>query len=439
MASKRPFMESATPARGRLPNPAPLAAAGVDIPCLRCYNCHITEEVMDTAHLSHIQEALDGAVASQFLAGASCLVFQGGREQGYWQAGFADRENKVPFARDTICRMYSMTKPVTSVAAAVLLQEGKIDLMEELDSYIPEFSRISYCDKNGKVKESSRQILLKDLMNMTSGLSYGGEENDGRKRTSELIRELDLKADRSDGMDTQEFASLLGFVPLDFVPGSSWEYGLSADVMGAVIEKASGIKFSEFLQTKLFGPLGMKDTAFYVPQDKQSRLAKVYDCSNKKKGCTLFTENRLGVSNKMTRPPRFESGGAGLVSTVDDYMKFCLMLLGRGSYGGAKILSGRAADFIGSGCLDRRQQKAFERTQPQLPGYSYANLMRVMKEPGRSLTVSEKGEFGWDGWLGTFMLVDRANELAVVLMMQRVDTGLSPVARKIKNIIYTAL
>ncbi|MBQ6568409.1 MAG: beta-lactamase family protein, partial [Treponema sp.] len=299
---------------------------------------------MDTAHLSHIQEVLDGAVASQFLAGASCLVFQGGREQGYWQAGFADRENKVPFARDTICRMYSMTKPVTSVAATVLLQEGKIDLMEELDSYIPEFSRISYCDKNGKVKESPRQILLKDLMNMTSGLSYGGEENDGRKRTSELIRELDLKADRSDGMDTVEFASLLGFVPLDFVPGSSWEYGLSADVMGAVIERASGMKFSEFLQKKLFGPLGMKDTAFYVPQDKQARFAKVYDCSNKKKACSLFTENRLGVSNKMTRPPRFESGGAGLVSTVDDYMKFCLMLLGRGSYGGAKILSGRAAD-----------------------------------------------------------------------------------------------
>ncbi|MBQ3801085.1 MAG: beta-lactamase family protein, partial [Treponema sp.] len=193
---------------------------------------------MDTAHLSHIQEVLDGAVASQFLAGASCLVFQGGREQGYWQSGFADRENKVPFARDTICRMYSMTKPVTSVAATVLLQEGKIDLMEELDSYIPEFSRISYCDKNGKVKDSPRQILLKDLMNMTSGLSYGGEENDGRKRTSELIRELDLKADRSDGMDTVEFASLLSFVPLDFVPGSSWEYGLSADVMGAVIERA---------------------------------------------------------------------------------------------------------------------------------------------------------------------------------------------------------
>ncbi|MBP5157344.1 MAG: beta-lactamase family protein, partial [Treponema sp.] len=354
-------------------------------------------------------------------------------------AGFADRENKVPFTRETICRMYSMSKPITSVAAALLLQEGKIDLMEELDSYIPEFSRISYCDKKGKVKESPRQILLKDLMNMTSGLSYGGEENEGRKRTSDLIRELDLKADKADCMDTVEFASLLGFVPLDFVPGSSWEYGLSADVMGAVIEKASGMKFSEFLQKKLFGPLGMKDTAFYVPQDKQARLAKVYDCSNKKKDCSLFTENRLGISNKMTLPPKFESGGAGIASTIDDYMKFCLMLLGRGSYGGTKILSAQAADFIGSGSLDRRQQKAFERTQPHLPGYSYANLMRVMKEPGRSLTVSEKGEFGWDGWLGTFMLVDRANELAVVLMMQRVDTGLSPVARKIKNIIYTAL
>ncbi|MCR5621072.1 MAG: beta-lactamase family protein [Treponema sp.] len=394
---------------------------------------------MDTAHLSHIQEVLDGAVASQFLAGASCLVFQGGQERGFWQAGFADRENKVPFARETICRMYSMSKPITSVAAALLLQEGKIDLMEELDSYIPEFSRISYCDKKGKVKESPRQILLKDLMNMTSGLSYGGEENEGRKRISDLIRELDMKADRTDCMDTVEFASLLGFVPLDFIPGSSWEYGLSADVMGAVIEKASGMKFSDFLQKRMFAPLGMKDTAFYVPAEKQERLAKVYDCSDKKKGCILFTENRLGISNTMTRPPKFESGGAGLASTVDDYMKFCLMLLGRGSYGGARILSERAADFIGSGCLDRKQQKAFDITQPHLPGYSYANLMRVMKEPGRSLTISERGEFGWDGWLGTFMMVDRANELAVVLMMQRVDTGLSPVARKIKNIIYTAL
>ncbi|MBQ6566354.1 MAG: beta-lactamase family protein, partial [Treponema sp.] len=322
---------------------------------------------MDTSHLSHIQEVLDGAVVSEYLAGASCLVFQGGKEQGYWESGLADMEKKVPFRRDTICRMYSMSKPVTSVAAAILLQDGKIDLMEELDSYITEFSHITYCDHKGKVRESPRQILLKDLMNMTSGLSYGGEDNEGRKRTSELIGEIASKADRNDCMDTMEFASLLGFVPLDFIPGSSWEYGLSADVMGAVIEKASGMKFSDFLQKRIFATLGMKDTAFYVPQDKQGRLAKVYSCQGKG-GLKLFKENRLGISNGMTRPPRFESGGAGLASTIDDYMKFCLMLLGGGSLGGTRLLSRRAADFIGSGCLDRRQQKAFEITQPHLPG-----------------------------------------------------------------------
>ena len=393
---------------------------------------------MDTAQLSHIQEVLDGAVASEYLAGASCLVFQGGKEQGYWQAGFADKENKSPFTRSTICRMYSMTKPITSVAAMILLQEGRIDLMEELACYIPEFSNVNYCDNRGFLKESPRQITLKDLMNMTSGLSYGGDGNENRIRTSEPLEELQEKAGEDDCMDTTEFAALLGFVPLEFVPGSSWEYGLSADIMGAVIEKASGMKFSDFLRERIFAPLGMDDTAFYVPAEKQERLAKVYDGSGKS-GLRLFTENRLGISNSMTRPPKFESGGAGLASTIDDYMKFCLMLLGKGSYNGAQILRERTASFIGSGALSRRQQKAFDRTQPQLPGYSYANFMRVMKEPGRSLTVSTKGEFGWDGWLGTFMLVDPANDLTAVLLMQRVDTGMSPVARKIKNIIYTAL
>ncbi len=392
---------------------------------------------MDATQLSHIQSVLDNAVDSGFLAGASCLVFQGAQEQGYWEAGYADKENGLPFSRDTICRMYSMSKPITSVAAMILLQEGKIDLMEELACYIPEFSNVNYCDRKGILKESPRQITLKDLMNMTSGLSYGGDGNENRIRTSELIEELKEKADCEDCMDTAEFASLLGFVPLEFIPGSSWEYGLSADVMGAVIEKASGMKFSEFLKTRIFEPLGMSDTGFYVPEEKQKRFAKVYSSSKGK--LSLYSENNLGVSNSMARPPKFESGGAGLASTIDDYMKFCRMLLGKGSLSGVQILKERTVNFIASGKLSRRQQKVFDRNQPHLAGYSYANFMRVMQEPGRSHTVSTKGEFGWDGWLGTYMLVDPANDLTAVILMQRVDTGMSPVARKIKNIIYTAL
>lgn len=185
-----------------------------------------------------------------------------------------------------------------------------------------------------------RPVRICDLLNMTSGLMYGGDVTSVcSMETEKLFDRIKEHLYLEDAMTTQEVANRLGLIPLQFQPGESFQYGTSADVLGAVIEVISGKTFGEFLKEEFFEPLDMEDTAFYVPENKQERLAKVYQRTEQ--GLELYTENHLGIMNAMKQVPAFESGGAGLVSTLDDYAKFAAMLLQEGSYQGKQILNRR--------------------------------------------------------------------------------------------------
>lgn len=388
-----------------------------------------------------IQFVLDDFVEKKEAAGLNLLVYKNGCEAGYWQSGLADVENARPYNRDTIVRLYSMSKPVTAVAAMILMEEGKLDFADELFRYLPEFKnlKVSYeKGRNGKVKPASRPILIQDLLNMTSGYTYGAWSEDcptGEHLTSDLIAELNK--DEAEGgnnkITTREVARRLSEIPVSFEPGTDYNYGLSADILGAVIEAVSGKKLSNFMEERIFKPLGMNDTAFYVPQEKQNRLAKVY-----RAGGELFTSCNLGIQDKMNHEPAFESGGAGLCSIIDDYMKFALMLTNGGVLNGRRILSENTVRYLSEARLMPHLQQCFDMKMPHLAGYTYCNLLRVAANPGSCNVITNKGEFGWDGWLGPYVSVDLKSKITIVMTMQRCDSGTTTAARRARNIIYSA-
>ncbi|MCR5106668.1 MAG: beta-lactamase family protein [Lachnospiraceae bacterium] len=377
-----------------------------------------------------IKEAIDDGVTM----GANLLVYKDGTECFYCEHGYADREAGIKISRDNIFRLYSMSKPITAVAAMILMQEGRLDIGQPVDEILDGFKGQKREDENGNTVDEPVRMTVQDLLNMTSGLSYGGMGSLSERSTLRLIADIEKKMFTDDAMTTLEVAEAIGKLPLKFTPGSSWCYGLSADVLGAVIEKISGKRFGDFLEENIFKPLGMKDTGFFVPQDKQYRLAKSY-ASVSKGEMVLYTGNNLAVSNDMKERPAFESGGAGLVSTIDDYMRFCLMLLNKGSYDGTRILSGKTVSFLTSGNLTGRQQEVMDSTWPSLLGFTYSHLMRQMRDPGSAASLSSMDEYGWDGWLGCYFACMPSDNMAMVLMQQKKDSGTIPMTRKLRNVI----
>ncbi|WP_281352823.1 serine hydrolase domain-containing protein [Anaerocolumna sedimenticola] len=225
-------------------------------------------------------------------------------------------------------------------------------------------------------------------------------------------------------------------MPLAYQPGSFWQYGTSADVLGAVVEVASGKFFGEFLKKEIFEPLGMMDTGFWVQPDKRSRLVKTY-ANNGEGGLKLYTGNHLGIIQQMDREPAFESGGAGLASTIDDYGKFVNMLMNEGSLNGVSILKPRTVKYLTSATLNAAQQRGFDLWQT-LCGHSYGNLMRVMTDCSKAGDIGCLSEYGWDGWLGAYFCNCPKEKLTILFMMQKTDTGTTSLTRKLRNIILSS-
>lgn len=390
---------------------------------------------LNRTKLARLANVLQEMVETQFVAGINCMVLQDGVEQCYYEAGFQDAANRIPIARDTIFRLYSMTKPITSTAAMMLFEEGKLDLLEPVCKYLPGFQNQCVV-RNGMITPVSHPVTIQNLLNMTSGLTYGGENSITEVRTEALFREVTDKLFSPEQVSTVAFMNRLGGIPLAFEPGERWQYGASADVLGAVIEVVSGMRFGDFLQKRIFKPLGMKDTAFYVPQDKQSRLSKVYEGTPD--GLKTFYDSHLAVQNRMEINPAFESGGAGLVSTIDDYAAFTQMLLHGGTFRGVSLLSPKTVEFMTGAHLKPALQDYVNQWE-SMPGYTYANLLRIMTDPGAAVSMGSRGEYGWDGWLGAYMTNDPANRLTLLIMQQKTGSGTTEYTRKIRNVVFSSL
>lgn len=391
--------------------------------------------MLEQTAIRQLEQTLKESIGSNEIAGANMMVIHNGKEVFYHEDGLADREAGRPITRDSIFRLYSMTKPVTAAAIMILMEQGKIDLFDPVSRYLPGFKN-QLAEQNGELVPVTRDVNIHDLLGMTSGLVYGGSGKAGQA-TEALLQELDRRLFSDTPMSTSEFINRLGECPLAFQPGSMWQYGTSADVLGAVAEAVSGMRYGEFLQKELFGPLEMQDTAFWVPEGKRERLVKTY-ADNGQGGLELYTGNHLGIVHQMDRDPAFESGGAGLASTIVDYAKFATMLMNNGSLGKAQILRPRTVRYLTSAVLTERQQQGFD-SWHTLCGHSYGNLMRIMTDCRMAGLLGSPGEYGWDGWLGPHFSNCPQDGLTFLFMIQRKDAGTMPITRKLRNIIFSSV
>ena len=372
-----------------------------------------------------LQEAVD----RQEAAGISVLAFMKGRELCYAQAGMASINEQKPLARDSIFRLYSQTKPITAAAVMLLVERGKLDLMDCADRYLPGFRNPRVIRADGEIIPALRAPYVLELLGMTAGLSYPDVDPAGQYATR-VFEEDQTLIRAGGGMSTVEFCNRLGELPLAFEPGTRWRYSTCADILGAIVETVSGKPFGRFLREELFEPLDMKDTAFWVPPEKTDRLVTVY--RRTEQGLEEFHNLNLAVGD-YSREPAFESGGAGLVSTLDDYMAFAQMLLNNGvASGGRRILSEAAVRYMRTPQLSERVRADM---WDGLGGYSYSCLMRVCDRPGEAGLLTRAGEYGWDGWLGTYFSNIPDREVTFLLCQNVTDAGTVAVTRKCRNLL----
>ncbi len=309
--------------------------------------------------------------------------------------GMRDVENKKPVEDDTIFRIYSMSKPITSVAVMILYDEGLLQLDDPVEKYLPEFKDMKVFNKEQtETHPAKNKMTIKHLLTHSSGLTYGW----GNKPVDKLYSELKIFK-RGSGL--KEMVEKLGEIPLVFEPGERWNYGVSTDVLGYLVEVVSEMPFEEFLQTKIFKPLGMVDTAFSVPKEKVDRFAALYR-HNKEEGMKLAANVPLATDDLTF----FPSGGGGLVSTTADYLRFCQMLLNGGELDGARILKTETVDLMRYPHEQYGKGGAF--------GLGFHVVTRTNEKAGKR----SNGSFSWGGAAATTFWIDPEKELIGILMTQ---------------------
>ena len=389
---------------------------------------------MDAKKLCYIDKLLNKEIDDNRIAGASVMIYKDGETCYNKQFGWADKENNIPVKEDTIFRLYSCTKPVTAVALMILFERGELELEYPLYKYIPSYKNMKVVSEDGTLTDCNTDITIRDLLNMTSGLVYPGSWFEAGRRVEPVFEDAISKLYTDEAYTTVKFAEKLSKTPLFFEPGKMWNYGTSADVLGAVIEIISGIKLSEFMKKEIFEPLKMEDTAFYVPNDKLSRFSKLYMPTES--GITQYEGNHLCITDYKA-PPAFESGGAGLVSTVNDYLRFTRMLLGGGEVDGVRILSENTVKFMTQNHMTNEQYWSMQYGSTK--GCGYGSFMRVVVDTALATTNGDKGEYGWDGWTGTYFSVNPKRNMIILYFIQKCGTGMDDITKRLRQIVYGAI
>ncbi len=373
------------------------------------------------------------------ISGVVTLVYRDGLVVHSDVLGYQDVEKKTPMRRDTLFRLASMTKPITSVAVLMLVEEGKLGLGDPVDRWLPELAKPKVLkDPAGplaRTTPSPRPITVSDLLTHRSGLAYTFTSSGPLSKALEQSGLLGS----SSTLSPDEWMARLGKLPLAYAPGTRWNYGLSTDVLGVLVERASGMPFPEFLRTRLFEPLGMQDTAFWVPAGKLDRLATLY-ALDPKSGAVIATDTP--PQSRVASPPAFASGGGGLVSTADDYLRFARMLLGGGELDGVRILSPRMVERMATNQLSAEQRKVPFLGMDFWAGQGFGLGVSVVEDPTRAIgsELTSKGANGWGGAHGTWYFVDPDQDLAAVMMIQLTGGGrIVPMIPAFETAIYQAM
>lgn len=378
---------------------------------------------------------MDNLVKEEKVAGCSVKIILDNKMVYEHYTGYVDVNKQIPIEEDTLFRIYSMTKPITVTAALQLYEQGKFLLNDPIAEYLPEFKEMQVCipDKKGgyELVPAKRDIRIKDLFCMTSGLTYDGTSCLTERLTGELLQML-YKEFEKRSCPTREFVKRIAKLPLAFEPGTRWRYGLSHDVLGGLVEVLSGQRFSEYVKEHICEPLAMGDTAFHMEKEKLGRLASIYTYQDGQLAprTDIFQKN-------YTMKSLCESGGAGLISSLPDYIKFASTLTNGGiSMEGEKLLGKQTVDLMRRDHLGRLYSYMDWKV---LSGYSYGLGVRTLAYPEEGGVNGTIGEFGWSGMAGTYVLMDPEKALTVVYMQQLVPSMEDWIHPRLRNIIYGCL
>lgn len=390
---------------------------------------------MKENNVNQIKRVMSQEIDNGLISGAAICIYHEDELVYHQELGCASLKSNQKTTKDTIFRLHSMTKPITAVAAMILYERGQLNLFSPVADYLEGFSNQKVYTDQGMI-DAVRPVRIQDLMNMTSGIVYPDANTLPGQIMEKLYDEVCRAHHSGNPISTLDFCNRMGQVPLLFQPGESWNYGASADVLGAVIEVITGKKLSEFLQEEVFTPLGMTDTEFYVPIEKQSRFAQLYEYNDNQKKLEIYKADFLALFDYLEQPA-FESGGAGLVSTIEDYSRFAMMLLNKGTYNNQRILGRKSVEYIATPQLNKQQLSAYN--WEQQAGYNYGNYCRILVDTAVAASNGSVGEFGWDGYCGNYFMVDPKENLVMVYLVQRCGGSGSDYMRRLRNIIYGAL
>ncbi|MBA1147690.1 beta-lactamase family protein [Ectothiorhodospiraceae bacterium WFHF3C12] len=393
------------------------------------------------------------------LAGLSVLVHRKGGTAYFGTAGHMDREAGKPMTEDTIFRIYSMTKPVTSVAVMMLYEEGRFQLDDPIAKFIPELDNMKVMvgkDVTAPTLEPTHEpITIRQLLTHTAGLTYGFMMS---AAVDAMYREYQVDFALADPASTPgDLVKRLGEIPLLCQPGSEWNYSVATDVLGHFVEVLSGQTLAEFFRERILGPLGMHDTAFTVAEEKIDRFAAMYGPPS---GQGLAGVNAARDPNEIRREPegglklldapqnsrfrgqlRLFSGGGGLTSTAGDYLRFCRMLLGGGELDGVRLLSRKTVAYMTRnhlpGDLADMGQPRFSETSYEGVGFGLG--FSVMLDPAKAQIMGTPGEYAWGGAASTGFWIDPGEEMIVILMTQLMPSSTYAIRRELRVLSYQAL
>lgn len=402
---------------------------------------------MSRERLGRVERFVDEAyVATGKLPGALIQVWRRGELVLNSALGLADRERQVPLAEDSIFRIYSMSKPVTSVAVMMLVEECKIALDDPVSKYIPAWENLGVYNggfmESFQTRQAARPMLVVDLLRHTSGLTYGFQQN---TNVDAAYRKLKLGELATDGT-LDDMIEKLAKLPLEFSPGEAWNYSVSTDVLGYLVGKVSGIPFETFLKERIFDPLGMVDTAFHVPEEKASRFCACYAVGTLGSKVVSTREPVLQddpLTSPYLKPPGFVSGGGGLVSTAADYMRFARMLLQGGELDGVRLLGTKTLTLMTSnhlpGGVDLPRMSRSMFSEANYDGVGFGLGFATTVAPAATMIPGSAGDFFWGGAASTFFWVDPLEDLIGLFLTQLLPSSAYPVRRQLRTLVYSAI
>ena len=371
------------------------------------------------------------------LKGCVTLVWRRGAIAHLSALGQMDAERDRPMRTDTLFRIYSMTKPLTSVAFMMLVEEGLVALDDPVSRFIPAWSGLGVHDGGAlggfRTQPPRRPMRIVDLLRHTAGLTYSFQQ---QGNIDAAYRALNIGGGEPVGT-LDGLITALADLPLEFSPGDAWNYSVATDVLGYLIGVISGEPFEDFLRTRLIEPLGMVDTGFFAPPDRVDRLAACYWLSPQ--GMTLYDDARTG---RYSAPPAFASGGGGLVSTAEDYLQFCRMILGGGALDGRRYISPKTLALMAAnhlpGGADIKSLSRSMFSEAAYAGIGFGLGFATTIDAPATLIPGSAGDLFWGGAASTYFWIDPAEDLAVVFLTQLAPSTAYPIRRELRTLVYSA-